>query len=425
LRAGDLAENIAVPEQSGPRWIKTSDLPHPGASGVYDYVILGAGCAGLSLCHALLRRGVTGDILILDRKLEFLDDRTWCFWEVEPTPFSHLASKRWYSWKVRAGDRETVQSSGSYPYLCLSGADFYEAALEYISRHPNVSLGLGEEAEIVCGDSGVPRVSTSGGSYEGRAVLDCRGLPPGSPLFEKAREEANWVPQKFVGVRVRAARPVFDASRCTLMDFSVSQKRGLRFAYLLPFSAEEALVENVYLSEADATPQEIRTEALEYLREEYGIGVEEYRVLKEESGYIPMTDYRFPRERATSVYNVGMVGGETRPSTGYTFLRIQRYCDRLAESLVRGGGPPERGEARRYDVLDGLFLRLMRESPESCPELYLRMFERVPPDSMVRFLTERSSPLDEARLIRALPKMPFLSLAGRAFSERLSRRIRS
>lgn len=400
-------------------------LPRPGASGVYDYVILGAGCAGLSLCHALLRRGVTGSILILDRKTDFPDDRTWCFWDVEPTPFSHLAGKRWSSWEVRAGDRKAVRSSGRYPYLCLSGADFYEAALGYISRHPNVYLGLGEEAEVVPGTSGSPRVCTSKGSYEGRTVLDCRGLPPGSPVFERAREEANWVPQKFVGLRVRAARPVFDAERCTLMDFSVSQERGLRFAYVLPFSGEEALVENVYLSEAEVTPDETRAGALEYLHGRYGLGAGEYRVLKEESGYIPMTDYRFPREQGPGVYNVGIAGGETRPSTGYTFLRIQRYCDRLAESLARGGGPPERSEARRYDVLDGLFLRLMQESPELCPELYLRMFERVPPDSMVRFLTERSSPPDEARLIRALPKAPFLSLAGRAFLERLSRRGRS
>ena len=387
-------------------------------------MILGAGCAGLSLCHGLLRRGVTGSILILDRKTEFLDDRTWCFWDVEPTPFSHLASKRWYSWEVRASGRETVQGSENYPYLCLTGADFYEAALGYISRHPNVSLALGEEAEVVAEGDSSPRVSTPDGVYEGRVVLDCRGLPPGSPVFEKAREEARWVPQKFVGLRVRAARPVFDAGRCTLMDFSVSQSRGLRFSYLLPFSEKEALVENVYLSEAEVTPGEIRAEALEYLRGEYGLGEEEYRVLKEESGYIPMTDYRFPRSRGTGVYGVGMIGGETRPSTGYTFLRIQRYCDRLAESLVRGDGPPNRSEARRYEALDGLFLRLMQERPELCPELYMRMFEGVPPEAMVRFLTERSSPLDEARLIRALPKRPFLGLAGRASLEALARRLR-
>ena len=137
-----------------------------------------------------------------------------------------------------------------------------------------------------------------------------------------------------------------------------------------------------------------------------------------------MTDYRFRRRSRNGgrVYNVGVAGGETRPSTGYTFLRIQRYCERLAASLLRGEAPPPREEPRRYGALDSLFLRLMRRRPELCPELYLRMFERVMPDPMVRFLTERSSPLDEARLLRALPKTPFVSEAGRFALERLGER---
>jgi hypothetical protein len=40
------------------------------------------------------------------------------------------------------------------------------------------------------------------------------------------------------------------------------------------------------------------------------------------------------------------------------------------------------------------------------------MFAGTPPDPLVRFLTERSSPLDDARLIRALPKLRFLRLAA-------------
>ncbi len=41
------------------------------------------------------------------------------------------------------------------------------------------------------------------------------------------------------------------------------------------------------------------------------------------------------------------------------------------------------------------------------------MFAGTPPDPLVRFLAERSTPLDDARLIRALPKLPFLRLAAR------------
>jgi lycopene beta-cyclase len=141
-------------------------------------------------------------------------------------------------------------------------------------------------------------------------------------------------------------------------------------------------------------------------------------VFGEERGYIPMTDYTFPRRLGERTHNIGMLGGETRPSTGYTFLRIQRYCRALAAAVVSGADSPERPYPRRLDLLDSLFLRFVRERPGECPEVYRRMFAGVPPDSLVRFLTEKSTLVDEARLIRVLPKTPFLKLAAHTLLER-------
>ncbi len=64
-------------------------------------------------------------------------------------------------------------------------------------------------------------------------------------------------------------------------------------------------------------------------------------------------------------------------------------------------------------------LRFVRERPEECPEIYHLMFVGVPPDPLVRFLAEKSTPLDEVRLIRALPKTPFLGLAARVLLGKL------
>ena len=218
-------------------------------------MILGAGCAGLSLCHYLLERGVDAPILILDRKKTFADDRTWCFWEVEETPFSGRALRRWNSWSVRAGGREVIHTSSRYPYLCLTGADFYEDALGKISTHGNVTVRLGEDVRSCKElDDGV-LVVTSSGSYLADRVFDGRGLPPDSAVLQEARRGGTWISQQFLGWRLRARRPVFDPGSCTLMDFSVDQGQGLRFAYVLPFDEHEALVENVYLTESGAPPE--------------------------------------------------------------------------------------------------------------------------------------------------------------------------
>lgn len=103
-------------------------------------MILGAGCAGLSLCYYLLEAGVTEPVLILDQKAGFADDRTWCFWDVEPTPFSHLAAKRWNTWTLQAAGSTVEQNTGRYPYQCITAADFYEHVLNRISSFEYLRL---------------------------------------------------------------------------------------------------------------------------------------------------------------------------------------------------------------------------------------------------------------------------------------------
>lgn len=383
----------------------------------YEFVILGAGCSGLSLCYYLLEEGVDAPILILDRKETFEDDRTWCFWDVESTPFTHLALKEWRSWSFASATGCVTQTTSRYPYKYLAARDFYEHVLTRLARSPNVTVRTGEKAVGYTERNGEVCVDTPVGAVRARQVFDGRGLSPGSPAFEEARRRAVWVPQKFLGLRVRAERPVFDPERCTLMDFSVDQSRGLRFVYVLPTGEREALVENVYLSEAETTAGEHRAEIGAYLKDVHKLLPSGYEVLGEERGYIPMTNHAFSRRLGEHVHNIGMLGGETRPSTGYTFLRIQRYCRKLAAAIALGNEPAGRVHPRRFDLLDSLFLRFVRERPEECPEVYRWMFAGVPPDPLVRFLTERSTLPDEARLIRALPKTPFLKLAARTLLE--------
>lgn len=392
----------------------------PGTRGPerFAYVILGAGCAGLSLCYYLLERGVEEPILILDRREDFADDRTWCFWDVEETPFSDLAVRRWRSWDVRAGGRRVVHSSECYPYLCLTGADFYRAALGRISGRANVTVRLGEDVRGLKEFDGAVLVATSGGTYRAGRVFDGRGLSPDLAAFEEARRGGRWISQQFLGLRLRAREPVFDPETCTLMDFDVDQGRGLRFAYVLPFDEREALVENVYLSQTGAPPERHRQEISTYLRDRHGLAGDDYVVGGEERGDIPMTTHRFPRKTGERTHAIGTLGGETRPSTGYTFLRVQRYCRALAASLTGTDVDPDTVHPWRHRALDGLFLRFLRERPERCPEIYARMFAGVPPGPLVRFLTETSSPFDEARLIGALPKAPFLRIAGEELIDR-------
>ena len=77
------------------------------------------------------------------------------------------------------------------------------------------------------------------------------------------------------------------------------------------------------------------------------------------------------------------------------------------------GGSPETGRRRtsRVSLLDRVFLRFLADHPDRAPLVFARMFGRVAPASIVRFLSDRSGPSDAGRMILALPKLWFLHSA--------------
>lgn len=391
--------------------VPTSLLVDQPASAVYDVVILGAGCAGLSLCLALLEQGATGPILLVDSRTEYADDRSWSYWDIEPTRFTHLAQARWDTWRVSTATEQITASAPASPYVSLAANDFYRYALARLAEYPNVQLLLGEAAGEFNEIPGGLDIATSRFRLRGAQLVDSRGFRPTPRELEDISRRSTWVPQKFVGLHVVASRPVFRTDECALMDFDVDQSRGLRFGYVLASSPTEALVENVYLQDVPVTEAQHRAELEAYLEKRFGLEPGSYHLLGEERGYIPMTDHFFNPRPLPRVTLLGTLGGITRPSTGYTFLRIQRSSDETARRLLSVDPETGRSRATRCSLLDRVFLRFLADHPERAPLVFARMFARVPAEGLVRFLSDRSVPADLARLILALPKVWFLGSA--------------
>ena len=375
----------------------------------YRYIILGAGASGLSLCFYLLEHGVRDPILILDRKAAFTDDRTWCFWDVHPTPFTHLAAHCWHHWDVfEAGGQEAAQMSPAVGYACLHSRDFYAHVLETIHRCGNVTLALGCPTESCHSLPDHAAVQAGGVVYQGDYIFDSR--------FRPAPEDDGALTQRFFGQFVRTEHPCFDPARCTLMDFRVSQADGLHFFYVLPFSPTEALVENTYIQDSRAgaiMPEQHRAEIAAYLTHQQGAAG--YTVAREEAGAIPMTMRTFPK-RDGRVFFIGTAGGCTKPSSGYTFTRIQAQCRQIAEAAA--GGTLDRFQEQsappRYRFFDAVFLQALRDQPAAFPGYFQRLFARVPPDALTSFLSESGTWHSDSKIIRSLPLVPFLRAALQA-----------
>ena len=111
----------------------------------------------------------------------------------------------------------------------------------------------------------------------------------------------------------------------------------------------------------------------------------------------------------------GTPAGAIRPSSGYAFSRIQRASTRMAQAW-RDDGRPAAQSAHHSPLLawmDRVFLSAMTRRPERVPEYFTRLFNRVPPDALVRFLESEPRPADILQVMSVLPPAPFLAAAFR------------
>ena len=392
------------------------------------WVIVGAGAAGLSLATELARQKPPQvEVLVLDSKERFTDDRTWCFFSVADHPFRHCVTHRWQRWVVQ-GKHRVERHSKEVAYEYLPASAFYKEAQRLLEQGGNAELQLGTPVSELQEHPDHVEVVTPGKRFRADLVFDSRPhwhserrkaeqlKPRGNEGRPPAFGAINWL-QHFRGWFVRTRSPRFDPRQAMLMDFRVgsgAQRNGIHFMYVLPFSDTEALIEDTYFSpnahDADLYEANLRA----YLKR---LGIFDYELLREEQGQIPMSTAPFPARLGPRVLRIGVTGGLARPSTGYAFTAIQRHSRALAEATVRAAEtakipiPPPR--PRRTLWLDQVFLSYLAANPDKGPELFCQLFQRTKPETLARFLSEVSTPWEDLRVMRSLSGHRLAPLAGR------------
>ncbi|MHA7836113.1 MAG: lycopene cyclase family protein [bacterium] len=380
-----------------------------------DVVIVGGGCAGLSLACELSQNAPEAfrRIHLIEPRERYTRDRTWSFWAVRRHAFEASVAHRWHRWSVRWGSRERTAHSDRHPYVELPADRFYTAALERLERDERIEVSLGVEAKEVARQPGGIRVDTSAGTIDADLVFDSR--PPRRSSLAAGPSTSSFAPgshlwQHFLGRHVRIEHAGFDPGRAILMDFDVPQDDGIHFFYVLPYTQDEALVEATWFSPRPL-PESAYVDAIDgYLAERFS--VDRYETLRSESGCLPM--FETPYETPTAgILPIGIRGGAVRPSTGYAFLAIQRQAEAIRRALThdREGfeAPSVRSPLDQW--MDRIFLRFLRAHPERAPQLFSKLFGRVAPDRVARFLMEQPSLLDRLAVVAAMPTGDFLRLA--------------
>ncbi len=366
----------------------------------YDLVIIGAGCAGLSLAARLAESAAHLKIVLIDPRHGFGDDRTWCFWTGGDTPVEALIHMRWPSWRFSdAGGRSVLHHGGLAQYACVRAEPFYKSALQRIEK-AGFELRLGEAVRDVALDTNYIRVHTEANTMLARNVVDTRPQP---------RAKAKLF-QVFAGAEVETATDCFDPGQAGLMEDMASDGDGFHFTYTLPFSNRRALIEFTRFSPVALDPTSLDIPLEQVLARR---GLTGARILRREHGVLPMGQVPEPLPDDPRWVRAGAGAGALRAATGYAFLRIQHWAQACALSLSQGGPPlAQRAEPPFRAWLDDVFLSALVSRPCAAADYFLRIADTLKPDAFVRFMSDAARGRDLARLMTALPPLPFLSAAA-------------
>ncbi len=380
----------------------------------FDYIIIGAGAAGLMLADAMGQDIFFNDkkILLLDKDAKKTNDRTWCFWEKGPGQFDGLVYKTWGHVHFGGKNFSKQYKIAPYVYKMIRGIDFYETYKKRLNAYANISLR--QETVVQAIDLGNHvTVQTGEQTYTAGKVFNSI-FNYGMATHQNAYPVLQ---QHFKGWTIKADKPVFSSDVATYMDFSIPQKGNTRFMYVLPFSETEALVEYTLFS-AELLPEgEYETAINDYLKNT--LNVPGYEILEKESGSIPMTCYDFQGHHTKNIRYIGTAGGWAKPSTGYTFMSTARKIPHLLGYIKTGRSFQNLRFKNRFWYYDLLFLDVLNHNNAQGHEIFTSIFKKRTPQAIFKFLDEQTSVWEDVNYIWASPKKPFL----RALFKRITSKI--
>jgi lycopene beta-cyclase len=358
-------------------------------------LIIGGGCAGLSLALALAKKQAFSEILILESEKAFQAKQTWCYWNVASHPFEHCVSHRWSEWLIRKGNQTSLTRSSNYAYHHLPSAAFFSWAQQELKRYPSVSLHMNTTVNQLEEKKEHVKVNTSHGSFETSLVFDSR-VPDYQTL-------APALLQHFHGWTVYTEKSLFNPPCITLMDFYPCDE-GVHFFYVLPFSPHEALVESTYFSSKPFELSRYETDLRFYLEKHYHLT--NYQILRKETGTLPMqVDYGMGVSPGKRIIPIGTRAGWLKPSTGYGFLAIQRAVQHITQSVSqRNFSKSSNFQPFPFRWLDQTFLTFIQKDLSHAPAIFHQLFADAPSDALIRFLGESASLTDIVRVMQYLPK---------------------
>ena len=347
----------------------------------FDYVIIGGGCAGLSLAYELEIHKKLRDksLAIIEPRDEYKRDKTWSFWKVISHNFDDCVKKNWKNFSINIPEKTNYLDCKNFPYQSIDSGLFYEKINNKLKENKNIFF-FKDVSEINL-----------------KSGFIFNSVP-------SIKEDHRNLWQHFCGVEIETQDNFFDDEIFNLMDFDCDQRESVHFFYTLPYSKNTALVETTWLSKVnDNSKKDYDKQIKDYI--ENHLNLKNYKIIYREEGAIPLF-YPINKNEKNKI-NIGTAGGMTRLSTGYTFLNIQEHSKYIRENIENISNVKKYKIDAKYQFLDEIFLRVLERHPEKMPDIFFKMF-KASPKTVIKFLSNKSNFFEELSIIFRMPKLTFI-----------------
>jgi lycopene beta-cyclase len=342
----------------------------------FNYIIIGGGCAGLSLAYELEIHNKLKDktLAIIEPRLEYRKDKTWSFWKTTDHNFEDCVKKSWKNLSINIPNKTKFLKCDKLPYQSIDSGLFYEKINSILKLNQNISF-YKDISEVGLNNS-----------FIFNSV----------PSIDSAKNKL-W--QHFKGVEIETTKNVFDDKIINLMDFDCQQHGSVHFFYTLPYAKNKALVETTWLSDMSNNLEMNYDEQLKNYIENQ-LNIKNYKINYKENGAIPLFYPSNIDEK--NKMNIGTAGCMTRLSTGYTFLNIQEHSRFIRENIENIKNVKKYEIKKKYKFLDKILLRVLNRHPKEIPNIFFKIFNNSP-KTIIKFLSNKSNMFEDLLIIFKTP----------------------
>jgi len=347
----------------------------------FDYIIMGGGCAGLSLAYELEinNKLINKTLALIEPRNEYKRDKTWSFWKTFDHNFNDCVIKNWNNFSINTNSDSHELRSEKFPYQSIDSGLFYKKINKTLSLNKNIKFY-----------KNINEINTNNS-------LIFNSVPE-----TNADKSKLW--QHFQGVEIETSKNIFDDEIINLMDFNCDQRNNVHFFYTLPFAKNRALIETTWLSDLNNNfLTDYDSQVKNYI--EVNLGIIDYTFRYKEKGAIPLF-YPLNKIERNKI-NIGSAGGMTRISTGYTFLNIQEHSKYICRNIDNIEKVKIYAIEKKYQFLDNIFLKVLKDNPEKMPNIFYKMFKSSP-NTVIKFLSNKSNFLEDLLIILKMPKWIFI-----------------